>query len=293
MQRPFSKLAIIGVLLLSSTLISGCGALRFTYGQAPDLVYWWLDGYADFDEMQAERVRTEVRGFFDWHRATQLPDYARLLIRAREQVLAPEPITPEQVCRWYDDIVSHVSPIVERSLPAAATAVMSLTPGQLQHVQRKYDKVNANFRDDFLQPNPKARLKAAVDRVVDRTESLYGRLDAAQKERIARLVAASPFDPQAWLAERQSRQRETLTTVRALQAERASPEQVQAALRVLVTHVQRSPHEAYRQYGERLRVYNCMVGAQVHNAMNREQRLTAADRLKGWADDLRAMSGRR
>ena len=281
------------MLWLLAILISGCGALRFTYGQAPDLVYWWLDGYADFDERQAEQVRADVSGFFDWHRATQLPDYAQLLTRARAQVLAPEPITPEQVCRWYDDLVLRAAPLVERALPAAAAAVMSLTPQQLQHVQRKYDKVNANFRDDYLQPDPRERLKKAVDRVVDRTESLYGRLDAAQKERIARLVAASPFDPQAWLAERQARQRDVLAAVRTLQSERAPPDRVQAALRVLMAHMQRSPREAYRQYSERLRGYNCMVAAEVHNAMNPAQRQTAADRLKGWADDVRAMSSRR
>ena len=281
------------MVLLLTTLFTGCGALRLAYGQAPDLVYWWLDGYADFNEAQAEQVRSEVSTFFEWHRTTQLPDYAQLLTRAQAQVLAPEPITPAQVCSWYDDIVSRAAPLIERVLPAAANAAMSLTPRQLQRVQRKYDKVNANFRDDYLQPDRKVRLEAAVDRVVDRTESLYGRLDAPQKERIARLVAASPFDPDAWFAERQLRQREALATLRALQAERAPPDQVQAALRALVAHVQRSPREVYRQYQERLRLYNCMVGAQVHNAMHRGQRQTAADRLKGWADDVRAMAGRR
>lgn len=281
------------MLVLLATLLSGCSALRLAYGQAPDLAYWWLDGYADFDETQAEQVRAEVSAFFEWQRTSQLPDYAQLLTRARTQVLAAEPITPAQVCRWYEDILSRADPLIERALPAAATAVMSLTPQQLQHVQRKYDKVNANFRDDYLQPDRKERLEAAVDRVVDRTESLYGRLDAAQKERIGRFVAESPFDPAVWLAERQARQREALATVRALQAERASPDKVQAALRILVAQTKRSPREAYRQYEEKLRAYNCMVGAQVHNAMSREQRQTAADRLKGWADDLRAISKQR
>ncbi len=278
------------MLVLLTTLLSGCGALRFAYGQAPDLVYWWLDGYFDFNDAQTDRVRDDLGSLFDWHRATQLPDYAQLLTRARAQVLAPEPITPAQVCGWYDDVVSRTGPVIDRALPAAASAVMSLSPGQLQHVQRKDNTVNANFRDDYLQSDPKDRLAAAVERVVDRTESLYGGLDAAQVERITRLVAASPFDPEVWLAERQQRQRDALATVRALLAEKASPDQAQAALRALVARVQRSPREAYRQYDERLRTYNCMVGAQVHNAMSREQRQVAADRLKGWSDDFRAMS---
>ena len=281
------------MLLLFTTLLSGCGALRFAYGQAPDLVYWCFDGYMDFDDLQTERVRRDVHAFFDWHRATQLPDYARLLVRAQAQVLALEPITPGQVCGWYEDVASRLAPVVDQALPAAPRAVMALAPAQLQHIERKYDKVNASYRDDYLQPDPADRREAAVDRVVDRAESLYGRLDGAQKERISRLVAASPFDPHVWLAERQQRQRDALALLRTLHAERASPEQAQAALRTLMASVQRSPREAYRQYDEHLRAYNCMVGAQVHNAMSREQRQVAANRLNGWADDFRAVSGRR
>ena len=56
MQHPCSKTAIIGVLLLFTTLLSGCGALRLAYGQAPDLVYWWLDGHADFTDPHGRRI---------------------------------------------------------------------------------------------------------------------------------------------------------------------------------------------------------------------------------------------
>jgi hypothetical protein len=293
MQHPCSKTAIIGVLLLLTTLLSGCGALRFAYGQAPDLVYWWLDGHADFTEPQSERVRADLGRFFDWHRRTQLPDYAGLLSRAQAQLRSPEPVTPEAVCRWSDEVAARITPMVEEALPMAAESVLQLAPWQLKHMAHKFDKVNAKFRDDYLQPDPAERLDAAVERTVDRTESLYGDIDDAQRERIARLVAASPFDPALWLAERQHRQQDLLNTLRSLKARQASAGEAQAALRALVAHVQRSPREAYRAYEARLRSYNCMVGAQVHNAMTPAQRQRAVERLKGWEDDLRALSGSR
>lgn len=277
-------------MLLLTTLLSGCGALRLVYGQAPELVYWWLDGYVDFDSTQSEKVRDDLARYAEWHRATQLPDYAQLLARAQVQVLSPDPVTPDAVCRWYRDALSRSAPLIERGLPAATEAVMQFTPDNLKHIQRKYDKVNAKFRDEYLQPDPQDRLEAAVDRVVDRTESLYGRIDAAQRDRITKLVAASPFNPDVWFAERQQRQRDTLATLRSLQSAKAPPDQVQAALRTLVARLQQSPREAYREYDERLKAYNCMVGAEVHNGMTREQRQEAAKRLKGWADDFRAMS---
>ena len=44
---------IVALLLLTPALLTGCSALRFGYNQAPELAFWWLDGYADFDEVQS------------------------------------------------------------------------------------------------------------------------------------------------------------------------------------------------------------------------------------------------
>ena len=43
------------------TLVAGCSALRIGYSTAPDLVYWWLDRYVDFNGHQTVRVLTPWR----------------------------------------------------------------------------------------------------------------------------------------------------------------------------------------------------------------------------------------
>jgi uncharacterized coiled-coil protein SlyX len=194
------------------------------------------------------------------------------------------------VCRWVDDATQRLVAAYEQALPAAAETALALTPAQMDHLQRRFEKGNADFRDDFLQPSAEVRLKEAVKRTVDRAESLYGRLDEAQRERIAREVAVSPFDPSLWLAERQARQRDIVQTLRRLQAERASNAQMQAALRMLAERAQQSPNEAYRAYQRRLKQFNCEFAAQTHNATTSAQRQAAATTIKGWEADLRALA---
>jgi len=160
----------------------------------------------------------------------------------------------------------------------------------MEHVRHKFDKNNEVFRKDFLQPAPEERMTESIKRTVDRFESLYGKLGEAQRELVAREVAASPFDPDAWLAERQLRQRDLLQTLRRLQSERASSAQMQAALRMLADRVQRSPDEAYRAYQQRLKLFNCQFVARLHNATTAAQRQAAAATLKGWEEDLRALA---
>jgi hypothetical protein len=262
--------------------------LRLTYPQAPTLAYWWLDGYVDFTNDQTPHVQEQLAEWLRWHRSTQLPDYAALLQRARAEALANT--TPAQVCRWYDELAERLMVSFEQALPAAAEISLALTPAQMAHMQHKFDKTNAEFRDDYLQASPEARLKESVKRTVDRAEALYGRLDDAQRERITRDLAASPFDADLWFAERQQRQRDLVQTLRRLQVEPASNAQMQAALRMLAERAQRSQNDAYRAYQQRLKQFNCDFIAQLHNGTTPAQRQAAASTLRGWETDLRALA---
>jgi Family of unknown function (DUF6279) len=284
----FSRLRIICAVLLALSLLGACSALRIGYGQAPELAYWWLDGYADFNRAQTPKVREALTDWFKWNRSTQLPDYAALLAKAEVQLASNA--TPAQACQWFDDVSSRFDVALERALPSLADIVLTATPEQLQHLEKRFAKGNKELLADFAQPDPADRLKASVKRSVERAESLYGKLDDAQRERVTAAVSSSPFDVELWVAERKARQQDVLQTVRRLLAEKASNEQAQAAVRILVERSRRSPRDNYSAYQQRLTQYNCAVAAQTHNFTTPAQRKFAAQKLKGWEGDLRALT---
>jgi len=276
--------------LVGLLLLGGCSAVRIGYNQAPTLVWWWLDGYMDFDATQAPRIKEALDQWFAWHRTTQLPDYAELLAAAQLQVM--QPATPQQVCRWADDLRARLAAALAHGVPMAAELLPILKPEQLAHLERRYRKSNQDFEADFLQ-QPDERLKASVRRSVDRAEMLYGRLDEHQRQLIAAGVAASPFDPAAWYVERQALQAETLQSLARLTAGgpgRAERESNLAGLQALSLRVQRAPPGPYRNYQQRLTDYNCAFVAQLHNSTTVAQRQAARARLKGWEEDLRALA---
>ena len=108
-------------------------------------------------------------------------------------------------------------------------------------------------------------------------------------EMVSAAVAASPFNADAWLAEREAFQRDFMQTLRQLVAERADAQRAQLAWRALAAHQMRSPRPAYRTYQESLLEYNCAFFARLHNTTTPEQRQRAAARLKDWEDDVRAL----
>ena len=275
-------------------MLSGCSALRIGYSTAPDLVYWWLDGYVDFTSDQTPRVREALKQWFAWHRRTQLPDYASLLARAQREVL--EPTTPAAVCAWQADVERRLDAAIEGALPAAAELMLGLAPEQLQHVERRMAKASGELRADYLQADLAERKAKSLERTAERFEMLYGRLDAAQRERLATLLAASSFDAERWLAERRTRHREMLhaMTLASAAARRgaardAALQLAEAAVRVIAERSARSPRADYRAYQQRLTQDNCALVARMHNAMTAGQRQAARTKLKGWEDDLRML----
>lgn len=288
LRNVVSRLRIIVVMGLLAGLLAGCSAIRFGYNQAPDLLFWWLDGYADFDDAQSLRVRESLAQWFAWHRRTQLPDYANLLARAQADVLADT--TPDRACRWWAELRQRGDLAAEQALPYAAELIPTLKPAQIQHVERRYARINEEFRDDYLDQDPVRREERALKRTVERAEFLYGMLDEPQRALVARLVAASPFDAEAWYAERVQRQQEALQLLRRLSSENASRDSALATLRAYGERMSRSPREPYRRYQEKLETYNCAFAASLHNATTPAQRQAAVARLKGWEADLRVLS---
>jgi len=285
LQSRVPRALIIAVLAVAAALLSACSALRLGYGQAPELAYWWLDGYADFDDPQTVRVRADLAAWFAWHRRSQLPDYADLLSRAQAEL--PADTTPQRICLWWDQLRSRIDVGLEQGVPAAADLMLTLKPAQWQHMERRYAKGNAEFRDEYLDADPAQRLKDSVQRAIARAETVYGRLDEGQRQLVAATVAQSPFDAELWLAERQRRQQDALALMRQPPATRDA---AQAALRAYVEHVKRSPRDDYRRYAQRLTTFNCGFAATLHNATTAAQRQAAVQKFKGWEDDLRALA---
>ncbi len=215
-----SKNLIIGLLAaLLLSWLAGCSAVRLAYGNGAQLSWWWLDGYVDFSAVEEPEVKQDLDEFFAWHRNTQLPGWVPLLVQAETDVT--EPATPAQVCRWQARLRDALEPSLEQALALAADLVPGLAEPQFRSIDKRFAKVMTEMREDYLQRDPAERRAASVRRTVERVERLYGSLGTAQKQVIEAGIAASPFDPEAWVAERRRRQRDTLQTLRRLVAEHA------------------------------------------------------------------------
>ena len=80
-------------LLAAGLTLTGCGAVRLAYNNAPDLTYWWLDGFLDLDSAQSARLRNDLNALQAWHRKEELPAVAEMLKNLQAAV------SPARGCR--------------------------------------------------------------------------------------------------------------------------------------------------------------------------------------------------
>jgi hypothetical protein len=284
------KLAIMGGALLLAAGLAGCSAVRLGYDQGPTLAYWWLDGRLDFDARQAERTKALLAQWFDWHRATQLEDYAALLARAQDESAAPA--NAGQMCAWTTTWRERAGTAAQRLAPAVAEVAVTLTPAQIARLEGKLAEDRRKMREEELDTAPAKRQAASADRALERYERLYGRLDGAQREWVRDSVRGSPYEPQRRLDDLAWRHREVLQALRRMAAERPAPEQATAQVRATLAAVLEPPQADGGAYRARWLEHQCELATRVHNGATAAQRQHLRERLRDWETDARVLAGR-
>jgi hypothetical protein len=278
---------IILVLALSLAL-AACSTVKLGYGSLPELVFWWLDGYADFDETQRRQVRSEIARLHAWHRQQELPKVAGIL--ARMEQLVPGEITPQQACSLVGDIQARLNAVADQAEPTVTTLAVSLDARQLRHMERKFRSKNDTFRKEAVDPPPAEQQENRFEQMLKRLEMIYGRLDEPQRAVLRQGIAQSAYDPARILADRQRRQQDLLQTLRRVTGPDANPEESRAQLRAWLQRAQQAPDPAYRTWQQGLVREGCRIFAAVHQSTTPAQREQAVRRLRGYQRDLRELA---
>jgi Family of unknown function (DUF6279) len=277
--------------MLVLALLPACSAIKIAYNQAPDLTYWWLDSYLDFNGQQTPKVRDEINKLFAWHRANQLPKVAALLQKTQSQL--PGTVSAEQTCAVFDEVRGLYEAIIDKGLPAVAELATSLDPAQLEHLQHKYQKNNDEYVRDYITGKPDERDAKRLKQAVQRSEMIYGKFDDAQIAAVQRAIQKSSFNAVLGLKERQRRQKDAIDVLAKLATDKPGPAQVQTALRAYLERSTKSPDLVYRAYSEKMVKESCDSFAAVHATTSAEQRANAVITLKSYEADLRLLAAQR
>ncbi len=267
--------------------LSACSTLKLAYNQSDDLIYWWLDSYADLQDGQKSFTRDALTDLQRWHRQQQLPEYVALL--KRMQAMAPQDITSAQVCAVTEDLKTSFITLLRHVEPASTQLAVQLTPDQMRSIRKRFEKTNKEWRADWLDPDAQDRLNFRSKQALNRLEDFYGRLNKPQRDVLQAWLTETVFDPRLSYAERERRQTDTLETLQRMAQEGSASTAAQALFRGLVERSLNSPNERYRVYNHALWQENCEGFAKLHNSTTPAQRQRMVEALRGYESDFKIL----
>ncbi|OZA92569.1 MAG: hypothetical protein B7X59_15615, partial [Polaromonas sp. 39-63-203] len=127
-----------------------------------------------------------------WHRHTQLPAYVDILRRLQDRM--PGNLSPAQACQTYADVRSRLVAVSAELEPTAAAVAATVNASQLRHMEKRFAKSNAEFREDFLDGSARELRERRLKKALKRAEMLYGDLQDAQKAALTQAIDQSPFN---------------------------------------------------------------------------------------------------
>jgi len=287
-MRLYRSFATLMVSFVIVCLLSSCSALRLGYSNGESVVYWWLDGYFDFEADQKPWVKNQLDQLFEWHRKTQLSTYAQLLAQIQKQI--QHGVTPADVASDYDAMKKRMLIVLDKAAPPLADLALSLRPSQLVRLEKKFASNNEKYRKEYLKGDLEQRQLHRYKAVLKQTEYWFGNLTAEQEKKIHAASDARPLDNELWLNERMRRQQEMLTLLRKIQAEKPSRDQATKMLRDYITNaVNHFSDEKQQAFFESSNQNTMKMIAAIVNLTTPAQKMHATKKIQQWIEDCRTL----
>ncbi|HYC46614.1 MAG TPA: DUF6279 family lipoprotein [Burkholderiales bacterium] len=207
LQMSCGRAARFVLLVALAALLVSCTFTKFAYNQADTVTAWFLDGYFDLDPQQKAEFQKRFERFHAWHRYEQLPEYARFMRTAKTRM--QDGVSQEDVLWFREGLRARYRAAARQAAPDAAGLLATITPAQIENLQRKWEKDNRKYvRERKVNGTPDERAEAEGKRIVKHLKEWLAPLTDEQEARVMALARELPRLEQQHYAERLRRQKE-------------------------------------------------------------------------------------
>ena len=268
---------IVGILFLAA--LSACGVVNLAYNNAPTAVAYVVDDWFDLTGPQRAWLKPRIEKLIDWHRASELPTYRKLLNDAHEQVARP--VAVENIDAFYGQGRLAAERLAEKAMPDMVSFLQLLEPQQIAFLERKLATDNAKLAKE-MKLTLEERRRKRVERYVDRFEGWLGRLSPEQLIVLRARVEEMPFSEELRLADRKRWQAGFV----ALLQNKVDAAVLASELRVLLLSPEQRRAEEYRAKWERQQQLATRLTAELLQLATPKQKQAVQRKLSGYADDV-------
>lgn len=267
--------------LAAGAVLSGCSALRLAYDNADTYLRWRAGNYLDVHGQAADELDERIDAFFDWHRASALPHYARLSEEAAARL--GDGLSAEDLVWGYDSLMAQARESLREAAVQIAPMLDRLDAQQIGHLEQRLAEDNRKFARDNLSGSEAERRARRAKRMRDRLEEWVGKLTRAQVERVGLYAERAPLTDEFRDRDRRRLQGEVLAMVHKREAAKRLPQ--------LAAHWQQGRDPAFVALNEAWRREFYALLLDLDRSLTPAQRARAVAAFRRYAEDFAALSG--
>jgi hypothetical protein len=283
-----SALARLAAPLLLLVSLSGCNMLSVGYGHIDTYAAWQADEYFNLDAQQKQEFRARFDRLHQWHRTEQLRDYATFLGSSSARI--QKGLTPEDVSWITQGVEDRYRAMVKRGAGDAAALLITITPAQLESLQRRWEKDNARYaREHRINGTVEEQRQARAERELKRAREWVGELNPEQEKKVAALAAELPLAPKLRYEDRLRRQREFMQL---MGSRGGDARQFEDRLRHWLLNWEEGRSPEYQRHFAEWRRKQAEYYVALERALTPQQRATLVTRVERYANDFTQLAQR-
>ena len=271
--------------LAACALLASCSAVRMAYDNADTALRFMASSYLELDPAQAEEMRQRIVRFHEWHRNTELPAYAALMRGASER--AARGINAEDVAWGLTNVRARYRKLAVKAVEDAAPVLVTLSPAQIDALERKFEDNNEKFQRNFLPRDDAERRRAQGKRMLERFRDFAGDLTPDQEARIERFALAHQNHVVLRFEDRLQWQRELVAAIRT----RREARDLGATLGEIFSRPERRRTEAFIRNDKAWDDDLAQLIVELDRSLSPKQRAHVVRRLSDYANDFAALAG--
>lgn len=181
LQMPLTRRAKAFLIALLVLIITAC-SFKTLYNQLDYLIPSYLEGLVSLDDVLEKKVEQRSQLVINWHRNTQLKQYADWL-RTLQHDVGPQ-LTEAQLLQHIATLDFFWQSLLEKVNEEMAGLLPLLNSEQRKELFASIADKNQDFRDDYIEPDEAERIDSFTESMLDNYENWLGELTEKQEKAI-------------------------------------------------------------------------------------------------------------
>lgn len=191
---------------------TACSSTRFAYDNASIFVIPMIHDVTDFNSEQKEMISAKFREYMKTHRKWVLPKYVKFLDLAIDSVDKKATVASARLMR--EELMKALYATVEPGVEPAADVLLTLTPDQIDEMEKRYRAKVENEKKKKLSGTPEEIADERAKRFLDFYENWVGDLSSEQKKHLGALHRQLPHATETWFKYRDEKNGELFALLR-------------------------------------------------------------------------------